>query len=166
MRHVARAGIRRGGGERARGRGRHAAAAAAQGAGHGYRSRRGARACQRKAGARSHAGVQGQDSRTQAGDEADRRRGRIRQQQDGVLLHGQRARGLPRAGKGFGGGVQDAHRAAPDRCARRGQALGRSGTLRQTHMLRLVPVQLPAGVHKDGQGTEPVAQSDQDIRSG
>ena len=40
-------------------------------------------------------------------------------------FHGQRPRGFPRAGEGSGFGVQNAHRAAADRRARRGEDAGR-----------------------------------------
>ena len=60
--------------------------------------------------------------------------------------------------------VQNAHRAAPDRRARRGEDAGRTGLLRAAHLLRRVPGRFPARVHQDGQGAEPLAEPYQDFR--
>ena len=61
------------------------------------------------------------------------------------------------AGQGSGRGVPHAHRAAPDRRARRGEDARRARPVRAAHLLRHVPGRFPAGIHQNGERAEPFA---------
>ena len=84
---------------------------------------------------------------------------------EGALLFlGGVARGFPRARQGPRRGVQDPHRAAPDRRQGRGASHGRLRRLRPRPMLPRRDRQARAGVHQDGQGPESLPQLDEDLR--
>ena len=77
----------------------------------------------------------------------------LRQQQDPLLLHRRRARRLPRAGEGPRVRVPHAHRAAPDRRARRGEDARRARHLRPAVLLLASSwSDFAARIHQDGQG--------------
>src|SRR5437879_12226733 len=79
------------------------------------------------------------------------------------LLHGRAARGLPRAGAGPGEPVPHAHRAAPDRGARRSQTARRRRPVRPPVLLLELVAGAPAREPVARQGSAPVAQPVADL---
>ena len=98
-------------------------------------------------------------------DGTGRRRAPLRRRADRLLLPGREARRFPRAGQGPGPRVPDAHRDAPDRRPRRGQAAGRLRRLRQAGLLQHAHGRHAAGVDADGQAAEIDARPVEDFRA-
>ena len=134
------------------------------GAAHRHRQRPPHRRLQPRAGEGGLRHLPEEDRPAQAGDEAGAGGVQLRRQQDPVLLHRRRPRGLPGAGEGSGRRVPRPHRAAADRRPGRGQDAGRPGHLRPALLLRPVYGRVPARVHQDGQDPEPVPEPHQDLR--
>ena len=105
----------------------------------------------------------GADRQAPAADEPGRRGDDPRPRAGGVLLSGREARRFPRAGERPGPRAANAHRDAPDRCPRRGEAAGRLRRLRQTGLLQHTPDAHAARLDEDGQDPKDDPRPGQDL---